>query len=81
MIALLAGTTTSPERKFGSYAPPKDPEEIEAERVRGTQSYHGITQCSAKYRVCGICSVVGWRKDGLDAGMGTHYITLRTQLG
>ncbi len=46
-----------------------------------TQSYHGITQCSAKYRVCGICSVVGWRKDGLDAGMGTHYITLRTQLG
>ncbi len=46
-----------------------------------TQSYHGITQCSAKYRVCGICSVVGWRKDGLDAGMGTCCITLRTQLG
>lgn len=34
MIALLAGTTTSPERKFGSYAPPKDPEEIEAQRVK-----------------------------------------------
>ncbi|KAK0202821.1 hypothetical protein DFS33DRAFT_1263603 [Desarmillaria ectypa] len=34
MISLLAGTTTSPERKFGSYVPPRDPEEIEAERKR-----------------------------------------------
>ncbi|KAK0217958.1 hypothetical protein IW262DRAFT_1105872 [Armillaria fumosa] len=34
MISLLAGTTTSPERKFGAYVPPRDPEEIEAERKR-----------------------------------------------
>ncbi|KAF5316524.1 hypothetical protein D9619_006382 [Psilocybe cf. subviscida] len=34
MVALLAGTTTSPERKFGTYVPPKDPEEVEKERVR-----------------------------------------------
>lgn len=34
MISLLAGTTTSPERKFGTYVPPRDPEEIEAERKR-----------------------------------------------
>jgi hypothetical protein len=34
MVALLAGTTTSPERNFGAYAPPKDPEEVEKERVR-----------------------------------------------
>lgn len=34
MIALLAGTTTSPERNFGSYTPPKDPEEIEAGRLK-----------------------------------------------
>lgn len=34
MISLLAGTTTSPERKFGNYIPPKEPEEIEANRIR-----------------------------------------------
>jgi len=34
MISLLAGTTTSPERKFGDYIPPKEPEEIEANRIR-----------------------------------------------
>lgn len=34
MISLLAGTTTSPDRKFGAYVPPRDPEEIEAERKR-----------------------------------------------
>lgn len=31
MIALLAGTVTSPERKFGSYQPPPDPEVIAAQ--------------------------------------------------
>lgn len=34
MIALLAGTTTSPERKFASYVPPKEPEDVEKERAR-----------------------------------------------
>jgi hypothetical protein len=34
MISLLAGTTTSPERKFGDYFPPKEPEEIEANRIK-----------------------------------------------
>ena len=34
MISLLAGTTTSPERKFGNYIPRKEPEEIEANRIR-----------------------------------------------
>ncbi|KAF8202195.1 hypothetical protein BJ912DRAFT_1019131 [Pholiota molesta] len=34
MISLLAGSTTSPDRKFGAYVPPKDPEEIEADRIR-----------------------------------------------
>ncbi|KDR80570.1 hypothetical protein GALMADRAFT_222168 [Galerina marginata CBS 339.88] len=34
MIALLAGTMTSPDRKFGDYVPPKEPEEIEADRIR-----------------------------------------------
>lgn len=34
MVALLAGTTTSPERNFGTYVPPKDPEEVEKERAR-----------------------------------------------
>lgn len=34
MVALLAGATTSPERKFGTYVPPKDPEEVQRERLR-----------------------------------------------
>ena len=34
MIALLAGSTTSPERKFGTYVPPKDPEQVAADRMR-----------------------------------------------
>ncbi|KAF9480523.1 hypothetical protein BDN70DRAFT_805200 [Pholiota conissans] len=34
MVSLLAGATTSPDRKFGAYVPPKDPEEIEADRIR-----------------------------------------------
>lgn len=34
MISLLAGTLTSPERKFGAYIPPMEPEDVEAERRR-----------------------------------------------
>lgn len=34
MVALLAGTTTSPDRNFGVYVPPKDPEEVEKGRAR-----------------------------------------------
>jgi hypothetical protein len=32
MISLLAGVTTSPEGKFGEYIPPKEPEQLEAEK-------------------------------------------------
>lgn len=38
MISLLAGTTSSPEGKFGTYIPPKEPEQIEAERVNERKS-------------------------------------------
>ncbi|KAK7445407.1 hypothetical protein VKT23_014824 [Stygiomarasmius scandens] len=34
MVALLAGTTTSPERKFGTYVPPKSEDVLAAERKR-----------------------------------------------
>lgn len=34
MIALLAGTTTSPERRFAEYVRKKEPEELEVERKR-----------------------------------------------
>ena len=33
-VALLAGTLTSPERKFGDYVPPKDADEIAVEQAR-----------------------------------------------
>lgn len=34
MIALLAGSTTSPERKFADYVPPKDPEVVQTEKMK-----------------------------------------------
>lgn len=34
MVSLLAGTTTSPERKFGAYVPPMDSQDVEAESRR-----------------------------------------------
>ncbi|KAF5355328.1 hypothetical protein D9758_006038 [Tetrapyrgos nigripes] len=34
MVVLLAGTTTSPERKFGNYVPPKDEDVLAQERKR-----------------------------------------------
>jgi len=34
MVALLAGATTSPERKFGTYVPPKSEDVLAAERKR-----------------------------------------------
>jgi hypothetical protein len=34
VVSLLAGTVTSPERKFGEYVPPKEPEVLEADRRR-----------------------------------------------
>lgn len=38
MVSLLAGTMTSPERKFGAYTPAKEPEEVEFERKRERKS-------------------------------------------
>ncbi|KAJ7576879.1 hypothetical protein C8J56DRAFT_799406 [Mycena floridula] len=33
MLSLLAGTTTSPNRRFPDYIPPKEPDLVEAERI------------------------------------------------
>ena len=46
MVALLAGTTTSPERKFGTYVPPPDPDAVAAhasqERKQITTLINGV---------------------------------------
>lgn len=51
MIPLLAGATTSPERTFPAYVPPKDPEQIAAESARERKSITAI--------VNGLLSIIG----------------------
>jgi TMEM199 family protein len=51
MITLLAGTTTSPERKFGTYVPPKGEDVLARERKRERKAITTI--------VNGVFSVAG----------------------
>jgi len=57
MISLLAGTTTSPERKFGDYIPPKEPQEIEANRSREKKA---ITVLLNAFLSIGGVGFAGW---------------------
>ncbi|KAF9074917.1 hypothetical protein BDP27DRAFT_1415831 [Rhodocollybia butyracea] len=51
MISLLAGTTTSPERKFGPYVAPLEPEQLVAEGKRERKAITTI--------INGVLSVIG----------------------
>lgn len=63
IIALLAGTTTSPERKFGTYVPPRDPQVVEAERARERKAITALAN--------GVLSVGG-------VGVGAYLASDRT---
>ncbi|KAF8075061.1 hypothetical protein FPV67DRAFT_1777779 [Lyophyllum atratum] len=63
MVALLAGTTTSPERKFGAYAPPEEPEEVEAARVAERKSITALLNALLSIFGCGFA--VWWAADKL----------------
>ena len=61
MISLLAGTTSSPEGKFGSYIPPKEPEDIEAERVNERKAITALI--NALLSIGGVAFAAWWAAD------------------
>jgi len=63
IVALLAGTITSPERKFGTYVPPTDPQVVEAERARERKAITALAN--------GVLSVVG-------VGVGAYWASDKT---
>lgn len=68
MISLLAGTTTSPERKFGAYVPPRDPEEIEAERKKERRAITTLVNAILSVGGSGFAAWwasqhAGWKKE------------------
>ncbi|KAG6817542.1 hypothetical protein H0H87_007510 [Tephrocybe sp. NHM501043] len=63
MIALLAGTTTSPEGHFGTYEPPPDPEEVEAARTAERRSITSLL--NALLSILGSGFAVWWAADKL----------------
>ncbi|KAG6890970.1 hypothetical protein C0992_011729 [Termitomyces sp. T32_za158] len=63
MIALLAGTTTSPERNFGTYVPPQDPEEIQAAKSAERKSITALL--NGLLSVLGSGFAVWWAADRL----------------
>ncbi|KAJ3732030.1 hypothetical protein DFJ43DRAFT_328202 [Lentinula guzmanii] len=68
MIALLAGTTTSPERKFGPYQPPQEPEQLGAQKKRERKA---ITTM-----INGVLSVIG---SGAAAWIGSERTNWRQE--
>ncbi|KAH9479489.1 hypothetical protein JR316_0008083 [Psilocybe cubensis] len=61
MISLLAGTITSPERKFGDYVPPKEPEDIAAERIRERKAITVLL--NALLSIAGVAFAAWWAAD------------------
>ena len=68
MISLLAGTTSSPEGKFGTYVPPKEPEQIAAERVYERKSITALINAllsigSVAFAAWWAADKAGWRNE------------------
>ncbi|GLB41723.1 putative endoplasmic reticulum-based factor for assembly of V-ATPase [Lyophyllum shimeji] len=63
MISLLAGTTTSPERKFGAYVPPKGLDEMEAAKAAERKSITALL--NALLSIFGCAFAVWWAADRL----------------
>ncbi|KAF8631894.1 hypothetical protein AX15_002155 [Amanita polypyramis BW_CC] len=58
MVSLLAGTTTSPERFFGTYIPPRDPAEVQAEKKRERKAI--TTLLNALLSIAGSAFAAWW---------------------
>ena len=83
MISLLVGTTSSPEGKFGTYVPPKEPEQIGAERVNERKSI--TTLINALLSIGGVAFAVwwaadktGWRNEWVRITATPHYAIILT---
>lgn len=68
MVALLAGTTTSPERNFPQYTPPKDPAEIEKQRQDEKKTITALLNGLLSIGGCGFAAwwatgKVGWKDE------------------
>ena len=61
MVALLAGTTTSPERKFGDFTPARDPADVQAERNKERKTITAIL--NAILSVLGSGFAAWWAAD------------------
>jgi hypothetical protein len=61
MISLLAGTMSSPEGKFGTYIPPKEPEQIGAERANERKSITALI--NALLSIGGVAFAAWWAAD------------------
>ena len=76
MISLLAGTTSSPEGKFGTYIPPKEPEQIEAERANERKSITALI--NALLSIGGVGFAAWWAAD--KAGWRNEWVRVTTIL-
>ncbi|KAF7308698.1 hypothetical protein HMN09_00719300 [Mycena chlorophos] len=68
MISLLAGTTTSPERKFPGYVPPEDPEEVAAARKAERKAITTLLNALLSIFGCGFAAwwaadKTGWKHE------------------
>ncbi|KAF8636420.1 hypothetical protein AX17_003602 [Amanita inopinata Kibby_2008] len=72
MVSLLAGTTTSPDRFFGQYTPPDDPEEVQAEKNREKKAITALF--NALLSIGGSAAAVWWAAER--AGWRNEWRTL-----
>lgn len=68
MVSLLAGTATSPERFFGSYIPPRDPAEVQAEKNRERKSITALLNAilsivGSAFATWWAAEKLGWRNE------------------
>jgi len=67
-VALLAGTLSSPERKFGNYVPPKDADEIAVERARERKAITALANSMLSVIAVGVGAYwasekTGWKNE------------------
>lgn len=68
IVALLAGTLTSPERKFGLYVPPKEPDQVAAARARERKAITALANSLLSVVGVGVgaywaSETAGWRNE------------------
>lgn len=70
MISLLAGTTTSPEGKFGTYQPPPDPEDVAAQQKAERKAI--VTLVNAILSIGGAAFAAFWAAE--KTGWKSEYV-------